>query len=201
MSTPPPTPVPALPDLHAAARERLLAAALAVAERQGVAALGIAAVARAADVSRPTVYRHFASRDELLRQTVLRAAIAWADALQHRLARLEGAGRRAVEAVLIATRELPAHPVLGAARSAFPQAAARAVTSPEALAVARRGLAPLVEAAGWDDAEAVEAVELLLRFGASLVDAPDPARDDDRLRRFLARRLLPAIGLASGGSG
>lgn len=191
-------PVPAPPDLRTAARERLLAAARAVVEADGLAALGIASVARRAGVSRPTVYRHFASRDDLLRQTVLRAATGFADGLRARIEPIDRPEHRALEAVGIAVAELPAHPVLGAAARAFPTRAARAVVSPEALAIGRRALEPLIAAAGWNDVEALESVEVLLRWSVSLAAAPGRGRDDPELRRFLARRLLPAIGLTGG---
>jgi AcrR family transcriptional regulator len=178
--------------LRDAARERVLAAALACARRSGLLGLGVAAVAREAGVSRPTVYRYFRDRQELERQTVLRAAEEFADTLRARIESVDGAAERAVEAVRWTARQLPADAVLGGwARGSAPAD----FTGPQALALGRRALEPLVEAAGWSEGEAVEAIEVMLRVLLSLLLAPAPARSEARQRGFLERRLVPALGL------
>jgi AcrR family transcriptional regulator len=177
--------------LRDAARERLLTAAVGLAERAGPGALGIAAVAREAGVSRPTVYRYFADRDALVRETTLRIGAAFGQALRTRLAALETPAERALAAVDAAADELPDHPVLGPVLAANIDA----ITDPDGIAIAGHALAPLVEAAGWKGREAREAIETSLRFAASLATSPLPRRDRRARRRFLERRLLPALGL------
>ena len=54
--------------------ERLLDAALEVAAMHGLTRLSVGDVAKRAGLSRPTLYKHFASRDELMSQMVLREA-------------------------------------------------------------------------------------------------------------------------------
>jgi AcrR family transcriptional regulator len=57
-----------------ATRDRILDAALAAAAIHGISRLSLADVAKQAQLSRQTVYKHFASKDELVAATVLREA-------------------------------------------------------------------------------------------------------------------------------
>lgn len=61
--------------------ERLLDAAVEVAADHGLARLSVADVAKRAGLSRQTLYKHFATRDELVAQAVLREAGAMVEAV------------------------------------------------------------------------------------------------------------------------
>ena len=65
-----------------APRERILAAAAALFYRHGIRAVGVEAIAEAARTNKMTLYRHFASKDELvaeyLRQSAKLADSCWA---------------------------------------------------------------------------------------------------------------------------
>src|ERR1700675_3088101 len=65
-----------------APRERILAAAGALFYRHGIRAVGVEAIAEAAHTNKMTLYRHFASKDELvaqyLRQSAQAADSCWA---------------------------------------------------------------------------------------------------------------------------
>jgi AcrR family transcriptional regulator len=62
-------------------RARLLAAAAELFYRHGIRAVGVEAIAEAAGTNKMTLYRHFASKDELvteyLRQEALKADVYW----------------------------------------------------------------------------------------------------------------------------
>jgi AcrR family transcriptional regulator len=62
-------------------RERILAAAGELFYRHGIRAVGVDAIAEAAGTNKMTLYRHFASKDELvaeyLRQSAAREAASW----------------------------------------------------------------------------------------------------------------------------
>ena len=88
----------------------------------------------------------------------------------------------------------------GVARNRL-QERASAGAGPATVALAREALVGLEKAAGWDDAAAEEAVELMLRLLLSLLVAPGPARSNDDLRRFFERRLVPALGLTEESAG
>jgi len=185
------------PPQRAAARERLLDAAVRCIERDGIASIGIAGVAGEAGVSRPTVYRYFEDRSELVQATLMRAARLLNQRMEERLRRYSDPARKAVEAVLFSLSEVSKDPVLAEVWSsgALDAAAIEGFTKPSSVAFTRKGIRDLELAAGWSEAEAEEATEVMLRFILSLLAAPEPRRNQRELRAFLERRLVPALGL------
>ena len=105
----------------------------------------------------------------------------------------------AVEAVLFSLAEVEKDPVLKRvwSKDALDAATIEGFTLPPSIAFTRRAIRDLEAAAGWDDATAREATEVMLRFILSLLAAPEPRRSRDALRRFLERRLVPALRLPS----
>lgn len=187
------------PPLRRAARERLLESAARCIARDGLAATGIASVAAQAGVSRPTVYRYFANRADMIQAALLWAARGHAERTAQHLRGFSRPDEQAVEGVLFALRLVRSDPVLQKvwASASLDTNALRGFTSPLALALVRHALAGLVDSAGWDGARADEAVEVMMRFTLSLLAAPAPRRGPAALRSFLERRLLPALGLAA----
>ena len=159
----------------------------------------MASVAGEAGVSRPTVYRYFADRRTLLEATLFYAGRSLADALGERLRGHASPADKAVEAMLFVHGEIPRNPVLGALWSAtqLDAFAVAGITRPTAVAWACHALKDLVQTAGWSPDEAQEAVETMLRVLLSLLTAPEPRRSDADLRAYLARRLVPSLGLAA----
>lgn len=189
------------PTLHAAARERLLDAAVRCVARDGIGGANIAAVAAEAGVSRPTVYRYFADHQALVQETLLYAARDLVERLGVQLRRFSSPAEMAVEAMRFVLREIPQEPVLGAMWNAalLDADAVASITRPPVVTWSRAALDPLVRAARWSDAETGEMLEVMLRMLLSLLAAPEPRRDDAALRGFLMRRLVPALGLPTPG--
>jgi AcrR family transcriptional regulator len=181
-----------------AARARLLEAAIRCVARDGMAGANVAAVAAEAGVSRPTVYRYFDDRQELVEATLMHAGRDLAERLGARLRRFPAPAEMAVEAMCFVLDEIPREPVLGAmwTEAVLDADAVAGITRPAALAWSRDALHDLVRAAGWSDQTADEAVEVMLRMLLSLLAAPEPQRGVGALRAFLMRRLVPALGLA-----
>lgn len=95
-----------MPATDAPAQERLLDAALEVAATHGLSRLSVGDVAKAAGLSRQTLYKHFGSREDLVAQMVLREAgrmveeiILASEAHEDPLESLEAAIVRALEVV------------------------------------------------------------------------------------------------------
>jgi len=187
------------PTLHAAARERLLDAAVRCIARGGMPGANIAAVAAEAGVSRPTVYRYFADQQALIDATLLHAARDLTERLGARLRELDAPAEMAVEAVRFVLREIPREPVLGAiwGTAALDASALASITRRPVLDGSRNAVKDLVRAAGWAGEAADEAVEAMLRMLLSLLAAPEPRRSDAALRAFLMRRLVPALDLST----
>lgn len=185
------------PPQREAARERLLEAAARCIARDGLKATGIAAVAKQAGVSRPTVYRYFRDRAQLVQAALLSVGRAFAREMALDLGRLERPAEMAIESVLGILARIPGNPLLGEVwRSvSIDSDAARGFTGTLAIEMTRRSLAVLVEAAGWNEDEADEACETILRFVFSLLASPLPERSEAELRGYLERRLVPSLGL------
>jgi AcrR family transcriptional regulator len=164
--------------------------------RDGLAATHLSSVASEAGVSRPTVYRYFADRHALVRATVMHAGQALGERLAQHLRAFREPARMAVEALLYVRAEIPRNPLLAAVwgSTALDAEMLADLTRPDVVALARRAVARLVDAAGWSDAEADEAVEWMLRVLLSLLVSPGPERSDDALRALLHRRLVPVLG-------
>jgi AcrR family transcriptional regulator len=204
-----PTPRPWGDDTPAdstAARTRLIEAADACIDRFGLAKTTLEDVATEANVSRQTIYRYFANRDELLLEALLleleRAELDRSfDVPVEQITTAADVGAIIVESVVqtIETiRETPklAHLLASEAdsvRATFSGAA-------EALfAYHERELRPwfeMAQAAGFMRAELdiTEATEWVLRVGLSMLTVDGPVdRDADELRRYLMTYLVPAL--------
>lgn len=185
------------PPHRSAARERLLEVAAQCIARNGIAATGIAHVAHEAGVSRPTVYRYFKDRQELIRSVLLQAGLRMANEVREHVQTVESTGEKVVEATLFTLQAIRENPVLRQVwqPALFDAKVLQGFTQPASIMFTRVALSDIIESAGWDDAEANEGMELMLRIILSLLASPEPVRSEQELRRFLLRRLVPALGL------
>jgi AcrR family transcriptional regulator len=185
------------PPHRTAARERLLEIAARCVARDGIAGTGIAHVALEAGVSRPTVYRYFKDREELIRSVLLQAGLRLANEVQEHIRGFEGPGEKAVEATIFTLRAIRNNPVLRQVwqPAMFDANVLHGFTQPASITFTRVAFAEIIEFTGWDEAEAMEAMEFMLRMILSLLAAPEPQRSESELREFLRRRLVPALGL------
>jgi len=187
------------PPQRTAARERLLEVAARCVARDGLNGTGIAHVALEAGVSRPTVYRYFKDREELIRSVLLQAGLRLANQVRDHTTGFEDLGEAAVEAVVFTLRGIRDNPVLRQVWSPpfFDAIVLRGFTQPASIAFTRVAFHDCIERAGWDETETTEVMEYMLRMIMSFLASPDPVRSDQELRDFLKRRFVPALGLAS----
>jgi len=185
------------PPPRTAARERLLQVAARCVARDGIAGTGIAHVALEAGVSRPTVYRYFKDREELIRSVLLQAGLRLANEVQHHIRAVADPGDKAVEAAIFSLRAIQENPVLRQVwqGAMFDASVLHGFTQPASITFTRIAFADIIAKTAWDDAEATEAMEFMLRMILSLLAAPEPQRSEQELRGFLMRRLVPALGL------
>lgn len=161
-------------------------------------------VADALNVTRQTVYRYFASTEELLKATAIDAAGEFMDRLARHVAGTTEAGTAVVEMVAYTLERLPEEPYFGILfTSGSAGLYAQEVTSATARAFGHSLLRRVDvdwEAAGLSGELFDEFVEHLLRTIQSLVlDPGDPPRTGEALRRYLARWLwAPVAGLRAG---
>jgi AcrR family transcriptional regulator len=185
------------PPQRTAARERLLEVAAQCIARDGIAGTGVAHVAIEAGVSRPTVYRYFKDREELIRSVLLQAGLRLANQVQEQIRSFTQPSEQVVEATLFTLQAIRDNPVLRQVwqPAMFDANVLHGFTQPPSIAFTRVAFAEVIKSSGWSEEEAAEAMELTLRFILSLLAAPEPARSEQELRGFLKRRLVPALGL------
>ena len=99
-----------IPESDAAARQHLLSVAQECIERHGFSKVTLSDVAAAAGVTRPTVYRHFESAEELFNAAAVTASGGYLERVRSRTMRLEDPIERVLEAMVISISEIPDDP-------------------------------------------------------------------------------------------
>ncbi|CRK57204.1 Transcriptional regulator, TetR family [Alloactinosynnema sp. L-07] len=97
---------------RAATRDRLIEAAIALATEGGYDAVGIRAVAAAAEVSVPTAYQHVSSKDQLLIEALMTLGTRSTEALRKRKPRGDGPGDRVSRVFTNILRQAARKPLL-----------------------------------------------------------------------------------------
>jgi AcrR family transcriptional regulator len=176
----------------------MIDAALRCLSRSGLDRTSISSVAAEAGISRPTVYTHFRSREELISAALDHAASVVTERIIARASRANSAAQYVVELMVAAHREFLADPSASLIPrvSVDPQWPLAGELSPQLLARGRHFLAPLL---GFDPSLARrldEITETAIRFFLSLLMyRSERSSTDRRLRAYLYRSVVPALGL------
>ena len=178
--------------------DRILAATRSCIDATG-SATSLTDVADHLNVTRQTIYRYFASTDDLLRATAIDAAGEFMDRLASKVAHIQDAGGVVVEIVAYALEQLPSEPYLGLLLTSERAGTfAQGVTSATAMAFGRSLFQRVNidwEAAGIPRELFDEFVEHVLRTVQSLIlDPGDPPRTGRALRQYLSRWLRTPSG-------
>ena len=181
----------AVPESRTAARQHLLSVAQDCIERHGFSKVTLSDVAAAAGVTRPTVYRHFGSAEELLNAAAVTASGGYLERMRARTMELDDPVDRVVEGMVIAISEIPDDPYV---KELFQMHNAVSVHAASENAFVS-GELRLYFGDRWqgDDQDLDEFAEILLRLLKSFLDDPGPARDVGELRRYLTRWLTPML--------
>ncbi len=179
------------PKSEAEARRLLLAVTQECIERHGLSKVGLSDVASAAGVTRQTVYRYFATADDLFNAAAVLTSGGLLERIRTRVLAHKGLSERIVETLVVAIREIPKDVHLTAiVRSGNPFA----ITSALKLSFTQDEMVALSDGnqvLGKRDRD--ELAEILLRLLKSFLDDPGPKRSEKDLRQFLYRWLIPVI--------
>jgi AcrR family transcriptional regulator len=149
-------------------------------------------------LSRPTIYAHFHTLDELVHRAVESAAVDLSARIVAGLADTHSPGEAMVEFVVAAHREFKADPVVALVvdMSVDPGLAGHGEISPALYQLTRKPMRAMLASEPGALERLDEIIETLVRFLLSvLAYSSDNTRDDDRLRAYLRRAMLPALGL------
>jgi AcrR family transcriptional regulator len=182
----------------AEARKRIVDAATRCVARRGSVQATVTDVADDLGVTRRTVYRYFASVEELLAAVVETALGSFIDEIASATADMDDLVEHLVEIVAHIIERLPGEPLLAlllsndrtnvfSRRMLLPEEIVRCRAILQHTRIDWAGL-------GYDDRALDELVEFLLRMIQSMVIAPlEPPRDGVQLRAYLRRWVGPAL--------
>ncbi|MGX6510526.1 TetR/AcrR family transcriptional regulator [Rhodococcus sp. SJ-2] len=176
-------------------RTKVLDATLALITHEGFDAVTIAGVAKAAGVSRQTVYSIFGSREDLVSQAVASAALGGLDDIRTRLAGTTTPCEYVVELLVAGRMAVRSNPVLSALHRSGREHPFfdRGMVS-RAKPVVHQLLTPMTDRHPEVIPFFDDIADLTLFLGLSVVLFDDPQmHSDDELRRFLTRWLGPTM--------
>jgi AcrR family transcriptional regulator len=180
------------------ARKRILDAAIRCLERQGPADTTLSDIAIEIGISRMTVYRYFASTEELFAEVAEQALGDWVARVRKVTQATGDPAEMLVEAIAYVIEELPGEVLLTLLlTSGRADRFSQRMLTPKTLARGRMILCDSRvdwEGLGYDGSALEELVEFMLRIIQSMVVAPpEQPRSPIELRRYLKRWMGPAF--------
>jgi AcrR family transcriptional regulator len=193
----------AAPADDAEARKRIVDAAVHRIERCGPRHTSLSDIANDLGITRPTIYRYFASTEDLLAAAMEVALDGWTARIGDMTKDMDDAVDLLTEAVAFLIERLPDEPLLALLlETDRMRLVGRQMVMPTAIARSRIMLENTRidwDALGFHGTRLDDLVEFLLRLIQSMVIAPsDPPRTAAALRVFLRQWIGPAIGPANG---
>jgi AcrR family transcriptional regulator len=190
----------------AEARKRIVDAAVHRVERHGAASTSVAEVAADLGITRKTVYRYFASTEELFSAVSEVAVDRWVVQLETATAWIGDPRELLVETVAFIVETLPRDPLLSLLLATGHTAVfsermltARSIAQARTILLSHQVDWP---ALGLDDAGLNELVEHLIRVTQSMIVVPpDPPRTGEELRAYLRRWAVPVLRPRSAADG
>ncbi len=180
------------------ARKKIIAAALVCIERRGPAHTTLSDVAVDLGITRRTVYRYFATTEELFTAVAETALDSWIPRIEAITSGALDVTELLVELVAHIIEELPNEPLLTLLLASDHMTLfSRQMLQPTQIARGRTILRHTRidwAALSYDDATIDELVEFLLRNIQSMIVAPpEPPRTGAQLRAYLRRWIAPAL--------
>lgn len=181
-------------------RARIMAAGLRQCEEVGLRRTTMEDIARRAGLARVTLYRHFPSKDALVRAVVLAEAERFFGALDEAIEPCEGTEEKLVEGFAFALAFVRDHALLQRLLRTEPEALLPYLVGEGSLiAPARAAVAERIEREAAPERLSPDAgalAEVAVRLVMSLALNPDTALDlddPDGGRRLARRHLVPAL--------
>lgn len=178
------------------AKSRVCKAALECLKRIGLEKTTMSDIAREAGIARPTLYKHFKNKTEVLFTAIDIEAYSFAESVVEHAKTFATIEERIIETIVYVVKELPKdqnlsmvlnHELAGALR-------ARAFSDEATLVFSEMTAVPLIEIRPDLADQGVEISEIMSRFAISMILFPGQYSEDfDSLRGLIKRRLLPGL--------
>ena len=180
------------------ARKRIINAAIASIERRGPQRSTMSDIAADLGVTRPTIYRHFASTEDLLAAAAEVALDGWTARIGELTRGMDDAADLLVEAIAYLIERLPEEPLLALLlETDRMRLVSRQMVMPAAVQRSRIMLEHTHidwAARGFKGSRMDDLVEFLLRMIQSMVIAPsEPPRSGAKLRGYLGQWIAPVL--------
>lgn len=181
------------------AREQILDAALRCYQQNTFHKTRMDHIARAAKVSRTTIYRYFESRDEVLVSVVLRSLRELMDIIHQRVDAAESFAEFIVETIGITVDHVPHLPLFKIMMNEATTVLSRInVGNPEIFALTALHFKPRFDAAATagvlrNGIEFEQFMEWIIHMGSTFVMVPSARCDEKGIRQMLWRYLVPSI--------
>lgn len=153
-------------------------------------------IAKEAGIARPTLYKHFKSKQAILFTGIDSVALSFAAAVVAHARQFDTLEERIVETIVYVVQELPKHPYLSLAFDNECSLALRdrAFSHEATVIFSEMTAAPLIEVRPDLAHEGVEISEIMSRFAISMILFPGRyASDHDGLRQLIRSRVLPGL--------
>lgn len=178
----------------------ILRAAIDCVQQWGIDKTSLNDIAKQAGVTRPTVYRYFASRNDVLSAALLQSAHQLGQRLLSHMDQFMVPSERYLETMLFALEALPQEPYLAVlTRSDLSSYVSQdALHNEEGWALCRLLMRQIFRGVKLSDKDLQDITEISVRMILSLLIMRGPKqRSPKELRAFLSHRLLPMLHLPS----
>lgn len=184
-------------------RSRLCMAGLDCIKRHGYEKTTMGDIAAQAGIARPTLYKYFKSKQEILFAGIDTVALGFALAVADHARQFNTLEERIIETIVFVVQAMPQHPYLSLVfDEQMPRALRERAFSDEATAVfAQITSRPLVEICPPLAADEIEISEIMSRFALAMMLFPGRyGNDREGLRTLIRKRVVPGL-IADQGAG
>jgi AcrR family transcriptional regulator len=178
------------------AKSRICMAALECIKRNGLEKTTMSDIAKEAGIARPTLYKHFKSKQAMLFTGIDTVAFNFAEAVVERANQFNTLDERIVETIVYVVQELPTHRYLSLVLDNECALALRdrAFTHEATEIFSEMTAAPLIEVRPDLADQGLEISEIMSRFAISMILFPGKyASDLGGLRDLIKLRILPGL--------
>ncbi len=184
------------PKSESDAQNRICEAALNCVKRQGIDKTTMSDIAREAGIARPTLYKYFKHKTDVIFTAIDKEAYAFALAVVKHAKKFTTIEDRIIETIMYVVKEFPKNKnlslVLNGEMSDVLRA--RAFSDEATLIFSQMTAEPLIEICPSLANEGVEISEFMSRFSISMILFPGKyANNPKGLRALIKKRILPGL--------